>query len=81
MSFFRVFEFGSSEDVGYYCSHYKALRDSDGWLEKAIDYDFTKRPHFVREQFETGSWTLNVTQQPEVFDLVSDELFRLDAKL
>lgn len=80
MRFFRVFGFGSEADVQHYLAHHKELTDSDGWLKKAILCDWKARHHFVREQFESGSWTPVVTEDPEVLELLSDEIHPLSAQ-
>ena len=78
--FFRVLGLGSEADVQHYHAHHKELTDSDGWLEKAVLCDWKARHYFVREQFESGSWTPVVTEGPEVLELLSDEIHPLNAQ-
>lgn len=78
LRFYRVFGFGSQEDVQHYLANHNKLTDRDGWLEKAILCDWKERHYFVREQFESGSWTPVVTEGPEVLELLSDEIYPLE---
>jgi len=79
LRFYRVFGFGSPADLRHYLANHNKLTDRDGWLEKAILCDWKERHYFVREQFESGSWTPVVTEGPEVLELLSDEIHPFDA--
>lgn len=80
MRFFRIFGFGSEADVQHYYAHHAELADSDRWLERAVLCDWKARHYFVCEQFESGSWTLAVTEGPEVLELLSDEIHPLNVQ-
>lgn len=73
-SFFRSFEFVSDEKALKYVHEYGSIPDREKWLFNSLNLDWKITSVRVNEQFENGSWTFHVTEKPDKFHLLSDEI-------
>ncbi|MHB8829136.1 MAG: hypothetical protein ACYC6Q_06365 [Syntrophales bacterium] len=73
-TFFRSFEFVSSDKVKEYIYRSENIHDREKWLFNSLNWDFGTDGVWLEEQFENGSWTYKVTQKEEMLHLLSDTI-------
>jgi len=74
VKFFRLFFFGSKQDVETYLLNYRELTNREEWLENAVKCDWRKKQYGVREQFENDTWTAYVKQGSERLNLLENSI-------
>ena len=64
-TFFRTFKFSSADVAREYVMSYARIDDREEWLLRSINTNWRETDVYVEEQFENGSWTTSVTQEPD----------------
>jgi hypothetical protein len=73
-SFFRTLEFASGDKAKEYICEYANIHDRENWLFNSLNWDWRAHGVWVREQFENGAWTNNVTEEHDRFHLLSNTI-------